>query len=197
MGHRPENLPPSLRDSRPSIYAAPYESSSLSHNSSLDGFVNDFAELRVQSVDERRRSLPVCSMRIYLAQCTQFRGCCSFRDPREAIWYDRPHLSVSPIHMQMGSSRLSISLLIQMAEEATNMTTARDSPSSIIRIQHHYQTPTNRRMSRLPHRPVTNHHSHIPDGRGLACPQRHRALFRCQHPRRQASCPSHLVSRSK
>ncbi|KAL1946544.1 hypothetical protein VTO73DRAFT_14648 [Trametes versicolor] len=59
MGHRPENLPPSFRDpnTRPNIYAAPYESTHP-HSSSMDGLANDFAELGVQSVKDKRRSFP-------------------------------------------------------------------------------------------------------------------------------------------
>lgn len=149
MGHRPENLPPSFRDpnTRPNIYAAPYESTHP-HSSSMDGLANDFAELGVQSVRDKRRSFPVCSIRICSVQCTQFRGFV-LSHAREAICHDRSHLWVSPINMQMGSFRLSISLHIPMVEGATN--TTRDSPSSILRIQRHFQTPTSQRTSRLPH----------------------------------------------
>ncbi|KAI0650007.1 hypothetical protein C8Q79DRAFT_360368 [Trametes meyenii] len=56
---RRENLPPSLRSSssRLDIYVAPYEST-RSHNSSVDGIVNDFAELRVEPGVNRRQSMP-------------------------------------------------------------------------------------------------------------------------------------------
>ncbi|KAI0356651.1 hypothetical protein OH77DRAFT_1452642 [Trametes cingulata] len=56
---RRENLPPSLRssNSRLDIYVAPYEST-RSHNSSVDGIVNDFAELRVEPGGNRRQSMP-------------------------------------------------------------------------------------------------------------------------------------------
>ncbi|KAJ8501441.1 hypothetical protein ONZ51_g604 [Trametes cubensis] len=56
---RRENLPPSLRSSssRLDIYVAPYEST-RSHNSSVDGIVNEFAELRVEQGGNRRQSMP-------------------------------------------------------------------------------------------------------------------------------------------
>ncbi|KAI0721888.1 hypothetical protein C8T65DRAFT_629555 [Cerioporus squamosus] len=55
---RRENLPPSLRssNSRLDIYVAPYETT-RSHNSSVDGMLNDFAELRVDQ-GNRRQSMP-------------------------------------------------------------------------------------------------------------------------------------------
>ncbi|KAI0723395.1 hypothetical protein C8Q76DRAFT_855651 [Earliella scabrosa] len=55
---RRENLPPSLRssNSRLDIYVAPYETT-RSHNSSVDGILNDFAELRVDQ-GNRRQSMP-------------------------------------------------------------------------------------------------------------------------------------------
>ncbi|TFK93847.1 hypothetical protein K466DRAFT_561411 [Polyporus arcularius HHB13444] len=55
---RRENLPPSLRssNSRLDIYVAPYETT-RSHNSSVDGMMNDFAELRVDQ-GNRRQSMP-------------------------------------------------------------------------------------------------------------------------------------------
>ncbi|OSC99160.1 hypothetical protein PYCCODRAFT_1416311 [Trametes coccinea BRFM310] len=54
-----ENLPPSLRSasSRLDLYVAPYEST-RSHNSSVDGIVNEFAELRVDPGVNRRQSMP-------------------------------------------------------------------------------------------------------------------------------------------
>ncbi|PIL36761.1 hypothetical protein GSI_00450 [Ganoderma sinense ZZ0214-1] len=56
---RRENLPPSLRssNSRLDIYVAPYEST-RSHSSSVDGVVNEFAELNVNH-GNRRLSMPV------------------------------------------------------------------------------------------------------------------------------------------
>ncbi|KAI0829437.1 hypothetical protein BC628DRAFT_1136464 [Trametes gibbosa] len=59
---RRENLPPSLRSSssRLDIYVAPYEST-RSHNSSVDGVVNEFAELRMEPTGNRRQSMPVQS----------------------------------------------------------------------------------------------------------------------------------------
>ncbi|KAI0637795.1 hypothetical protein C8Q77DRAFT_389385 [Trametes polyzona] len=56
---RRENLPPSLRssNSRLDIYVAPYEST-RSHNSSVDGMMNEFAELRVEPGSNRRQSMP-------------------------------------------------------------------------------------------------------------------------------------------
>ncbi|KAI0771854.1 hypothetical protein BD413DRAFT_46779 [Trametes elegans] len=59
---RRENLPPSLRssNSRLDIYVAPYEST-RSHNSSVDGVVNEFAELRVDGGGNRRQSMPTGS----------------------------------------------------------------------------------------------------------------------------------------
>ncbi|RPD61943.1 hypothetical protein L226DRAFT_613288 [Lentinus tigrinus ALCF2SS1-7] len=58
---RRENLPPSLRssNSRLDIYVAPYETT-RSHNSSVDGVMNDFAELRVDQ-GNRRQSMPTQS----------------------------------------------------------------------------------------------------------------------------------------
>ncbi|KAI0676851.1 hypothetical protein C8Q78DRAFT_1065553 [Trametes maxima] len=63
---RRENLPPSLRSSssRLDIYVAPYEST-RSHNSSVDGIANDFAELHVEPGTNRRQSMPVRVVRIY------------------------------------------------------------------------------------------------------------------------------------
>ena len=63
---RRENLPPSLRSSssRLVIYHAPYESV-RSHNSSLDGITNDFAELHVDYTGQpsnRRQSMPVSGL---------------------------------------------------------------------------------------------------------------------------------------
>ncbi|KAI9001184.1 hypothetical protein BD414DRAFT_473885 [Trametes punicea] len=59
---RRENLPPSLRSStsRLDLYVAPYEST-RSHDSSVDGIVNEFAELRVEPGVNRRQSMPTGS----------------------------------------------------------------------------------------------------------------------------------------
>ncbi|OCH88317.1 hypothetical protein OBBRIDRAFT_889196 [Obba rivulosa] len=58
---RRENLPPSLRSSismqRLDLYVPPYESM-RSHSSSVDGVINDFAELGVTDNEYRRQSLP-------------------------------------------------------------------------------------------------------------------------------------------
>ncbi|KAI0751345.1 hypothetical protein C8Q80DRAFT_568959 [Daedaleopsis nitida] len=69
---RRENLPPSLRssNSRLDIYVAPYETT-RSHDSSVDGVLNDFAELRVDQ-GNRRLSMPVTSS--YLPRPTSAMG---------------------------------------------------------------------------------------------------------------------------
>ncbi|KAH9943059.1 uncharacterized protein BXZ73DRAFT_87490 [Epithele typhae] len=54
-----DTLPPSLRSasSQLNVYHAPYESV-RSHNSSIDGITNEFAELQVQPGGHRRQSMP-------------------------------------------------------------------------------------------------------------------------------------------
>ncbi|KAH9853784.1 hypothetical protein C2E23DRAFT_727929 [Lenzites betulinus] len=57
-----DNFPPSLRprNSGPDMYVAPYESKAP-RNSSVDGVVNEFAELRVESSENRLSRMPVQS----------------------------------------------------------------------------------------------------------------------------------------